>query len=217
MGFWDAIAIRATTSPGTPHETPDLRAPLQRILTSFFLCHFPWIVHCVLHSQSSVGSRGPQIFNMFEKTQCEWLWGHVFVCCWVLGVVFFFHFCLCIMRSVHWLPFCWVFSCERPFDGSHIKETVRFKPKSRWAASSDLAPLPTLPALYVYFSFITRFHSHLIPSNLDLLAAAAALKDVLERGKIIGTKVNTLVEAPRCWREGERKHDSEVTFKQHGH
>lgn len=109
------------------------------------------------------------------------------------------------------------FSCERRFDGSHIKETVRFKPKSCWAESSDLAPFPTLPALYVYFSFIIRFHSHLIPSNLDLLAAAAALKVVLEKGTIIGSKVNTLVEAPRCWREGERKHDSEVTFKQHGH
>lgn len=90
------------------------------------------------------------------------------------------------------------FSCERRFDGSHIKETVRFKPKSRWAESSDLAPFPTLPALYVYFSFIIRFHSHLIPSNLDLLAAAAALKVVLEKGKIIGSKVNTLVEAARC-------------------
>lgn len=106
---------------------------------------------------------------------------------------------------------------ERQFDGSHIKETVRLQPKSCWAESSDLAPFPTPQALYVYFSFIICFHSHLIPSNLDLLAAAAALKVVLEKGKIIGTKVNTLVEAPRCWREGERKHDSEVTFKQHGH
>lgn len=139
---------------------------------------------------------------------------HKFLICWrklsasdcgcmclyvvVSGFFFLFLFWLCIMRSVHWHPFCWAFSCERQFDGSHIKETVRFKPKSCWAESSDLAPFPTLPALYVYFSFIIRFHSHLIPSNLDLLAAAAALKVVLEKGKIMGTKVNTLVEAPRC-------------------
>lgn len=88
MGCWDAIAIRAATSPGTPHEPPDLHAPLHRVLTSFFLCHFPWIVHCVLHFQSSVDRWGPQIFHRFERTECEWLW--VCLCLYVVGGFFSF-------------------------------------------------------------------------------------------------------------------------------
>lgn len=70
---------------------------------------------------------------------------------------FFFLFWLCIMRSMQWLPFWWVFWFR--FDGSHIKEMFRFKPKILlgsvlWFSTFPYTPSPIcLFFLHYPFSF----------------------------------------------------------------
>lgn len=146
MGCWDAISIKATTSRCTPHKTPDLHLPLQRILTSFFLCHFPWIVHCVLHIWSSVGSGEPQILIYSIKL-------NVSEC----GCMCLYVCLLCVMRSTHFPPSCW-FPCKSWLTPAKSMRPGPFKPKLLlgWDLS-DLATFPPLLALYVSFSLIIFF------------------------------------------------------------
>lgn len=88
MGCWDAITIKATTaSPCTPHTTPDLRLPLQKILTSFFFYHFPQIVPLCPALLELRGERGSLNLNVFDETGREWVRVHMSMCVCLLCVM----------------------------------------------------------------------------------------------------------------------------------
>lgn len=181
---------------------PDLHLPLQRILRQFFFSHFPLIVNCVLNTQSSLMSGDPQLLKYVIKLNMN---KHGHMCLYVC--------LLCLMRTMHFPSSCFVFSWETE-DNSQVKETGSISAKILlgWFYTFCLA----CSHIFLFFSHYL-FHCDVILSSLDLLDIAATLKVLLEKRKIIGNKVNTLVGAQRCWREGKRKHHSEVTFKQHGH
>ena len=187
MGCWDVITIKATTTPlCTPDNTPDLHLPLKRIRTSISFDHFPWIVPLCPALLELCREQGSPNLNIFDEIECECVRVHMSPCCF-----------LCVMSSVRFSS-SWVVRVRHGRRQQSSRHLGPFKTKILlgWDLS-DLAPFFFLPLqpLHLSFSLIIFFHSSLILSSLDLLDAAVALKVVLEKGKIIGNKVNTLVGA----------------------
>lgn len=181
MGCWDAITIKATPlyyRHLSTYTTPILHLPLQKILTIFLFYHFPQIVPLCPALSKLRGEWWSLNLNILDETECECVrvhWSVLFVMC----------------SEQHVFPF----SPSRPVwdmvDASQV-------PLSQNPAG--LRPLwfstlfsPCSPPSIVLSHYL--FHWRLILSSLDLLDAAVALKVVLEKGKIIGNKVNTLVGA----------------------
>ncbi len=185
MGCWDAITIKATTaSLCTPHTTPDVRLALQKTVTLFFFYHFPQIVPLCPALLELRGERGSLNLNIFDETGREWVRVQKSMCVFVM------------CNEQHTFPFI----PQRPVwdmvDASQVEtpsvplsqNPAGLRPLWFSTFFSPCSPLSLFLSHYL-------FHSRLILSSLDLLDAVVALKVVLEKGKIIGNKVNTLVGA----------------------
>lgn len=184
MGCRDAITIKAstpfttTTSLCTPHTTPDLHLPLQKNPRFFALLQFASnssIVSCTFGALWGAG------IPLFKYIWWNWMWMSVgtFVCVFVV----------CYEQHV------FLFILQRPVwdmvDASQVplsQNPAGLRPLWFSTLFSPCSPLSLFRSHYL-------FHSRLILSSLDLLDTAVAFKVVLEKRRIIGNKVNTLVGA----------------------
>jgi len=159
------------------HPWPASVAQKKRILTPFLLNNFPQIVPLCPALLGLHWEHRSLNLNVFDEPISEWVCFHA----------------MCFTS--------FPLSCRGPCETQLMPAKLR-RPSPFKSDPSGLRPLwfSTLffftlcNLLSIFFSHYC-FYSPLILSSLDLLVAAGTLKVVLEMGKIIGNKENTLVEA----------------------